>query len=44
MFNRYFYIATLQEFIDASKEQIFGQIASMDEVVTPFKKNDSRID
>ena len=31
MINRYFYKATLSQFINASKEQIFGQIASMDE-------------
>jgi hypothetical protein len=31
MINRYFYKATLPQFINASKEQIFGQIASMDE-------------
>ena len=31
MINRFFYKATFAEFIYASKEQIFGQIASMDE-------------
>lgn len=31
MINRFFYKATLPQFINASKEQIFGQIASMDE-------------
>ncbi len=30
MINRFFYKATLPQFINASKEQIFGQIASMD--------------
>ena len=31
MTNRYFYKATIREFINASKDEIFGQIALMDE-------------